>query len=157
MKKQMIAFFKGFKYAYNGIKVTILQERNFRFHLVIAFYVYLFSAFYNFSKIEYVIITMLIGGVLALELVNSAIERCVAKPDKAHDGYAGLAKDMAAGGVLVFAIASAVCGVILFFDIAILQNILQFYKTNLVALAILALTIILNIFFVFKINKKDEV
>ena len=68
-----------------------------RFHLCAAFYVYLFSLFYGFGKTEYILITLMVCGVLALELVNSSLERTVERP--APDRYmtAGVVKDMAAG------------------------------------------------------------
>ena len=54
------------------------------------------------------------AAVLALELVNSAIERAVDKPDTTHWWSAGAAKDMAAGAVLVMAIGTVVVAVCLF-------------------------------------------
>ena len=54
------------------------------------------------------------AAVLALELVNSAIERAVDKPDTTHWWTAGAAKDMAAGAVLVMAIGTVVVAVCLF-------------------------------------------
>ena len=89
-----------------------------RFHLCAAFYVYLFSLFYGFGKTEYILITLMVCGVLALELVNSSLERTVERP--APDRYmtAGVVKDMAAGAVLVFSIGCAVCGAVLFWDVA---------------------------------------
>ena len=55
-----------------------------------------------------------VAAVLALELVNSAIERAVDKPDTTHWWTAGAAKDMAAGAVLVMAIGTVVVAVCLF-------------------------------------------
>ena len=52
-------------------------------------------------------------AVLALELVNSAIERAVDKPDTTHWWTAGAAKDMAAGAVLVMALGTLVVAVCL--------------------------------------------
>ena len=54
------------------------------------------------------------AAVLALELVNSAIERAVDKPDTTHWWTAGAAKDMAAGAVLVMAIGTVIVAVCLF-------------------------------------------
>ena len=85
-----------------------------RFHLCAAFYVYLFSLFYGFGKTEYILITLMVCGVLALELVNASLERTVERP--APDRYmtAGVVKDMAAGaGWLLLGAqlgASLVCG-----------------------------------------------
>ena len=89
-------FVDSFLYAAQGIRTAVREERNMRFHLCAAFYVYLFSLFYGFGKTEYILITLMVCGVLALELVNSAIERAVDKPDTTHWWTAGAAKDMAA-------------------------------------------------------------
>ena len=107
-------FVDSFLYAAQGIRTAVREERNMRFHLCAAFYVYLFSLFYGFGKTEYILITLMVCGVLALELVNSSLERTVERP--APDRYmtAGVVKDMAAGAVLVFSIGCAVCGAVLF-------------------------------------------
>ena len=107
-------FVDSFLYAAQGIRTAVREERNMRFHLCAAFYVYLFSLFYGFDKTEYILITLMVCGVLALELVNSAIERAVDKPDTTHWWSAGAAKDMAAGAVLVMAIGTVVVAVCLF-------------------------------------------
>ena len=100
-------FVDSFLYAAQGIRTAVREERNMRFHLCAAFYVYLFSLFYGFGKTEYILITLMVCGVLALELVNSSLERTVERP--APDRYmtAGVVKDMAAGAVLVFSIGCA--------------------------------------------------
>ena len=101
-------FVDSFLYAAQGIRTAVREERNMRFHLCAAFYVYLFSLFYGFGKTEYILITLMVCGVLALELVNSSLERTVERP--APDRYmtAGVVKDMAAGAVLVFSVGCAV-------------------------------------------------
>ena len=90
--EQLTRFARGFVYAYNGIRAAVQEERNFRFHLCAAFYAFA-AAFW---------------AELALELVNSAIERAVDKPDTTHWWSAGAAKDMAAGAVLVMAVGTLV-------------------------------------------------
>ncbi|MEG0396561.1 MAG: diacylglycerol kinase [Oscillospiraceae bacterium] len=143
-------FFNGFLYAFSGIRRAIKEERNLRFHLCAAFYVYLFSLFYNFGKAEYALITLMVGGVIALELVNSSIERTAAHPEPFRYMTAGAVKDMAAGAVLVFCIAAAICGVILFWDIAVFMKIFEFFKTHLILLALLLASFLILYRFIFK-------
>lgn len=150
----MRRFFKSFVYAKNGIFRAINEERNLRLDLVAAIYVYAFSSFYDFSKIEYIILTFLIGGVIAFELINTSIERAVYKPLEQHYESAGYAKDIAAGGVLVFAIASAVCGVLLFWDIAVFQKIILAFTSNIPLLVILMLSLVASYLFIFR--KEDK-
>lgn len=156
MKKQLIKFFKGFKYAFNGIAATVKSERNFRFHMVTAIYVYALTAFYEFTATEYALITICVFSTLAAEIMNSAIERCAAKPDTEHDAFAGMAKDMAAGSVLVTAIGSAVCGVLLFWDVGVFKKIFAFFTSGFLPPILLAITLVAAFLFVFKSEEKKK-
>ena len=106
----MRRFLRGFRYAWAGIVAAVRTERNFRFHLCAAAYVLWFSQYYTFTRVEYALLALCIGGVMALELVNSAVERAVDKPDTTHWWSAGAAKDMAAGAVLITALGALVIG-----------------------------------------------
>ena len=131
-------FVDSFLYAAQGIRTAVREERNMRFHLCAAFYVYLFSLFYGFGKTEYILITLMVCGVLALELVNSSLERTVERP--APDRYmtAGVVKDMAAGAVLVFSIGCAVCGAVLFWDVAAFRRMFAFFAARPLLAVLLA-------------------
>ena len=89
-------FARGFVYAYNGIRAAIREERNFRFHLCAALYAFVAAYWAQLPAVETALIALCVAAVLALELVNSAIERAVDKPDTTHWWTAGAAKDMAA-------------------------------------------------------------
>lgn len=156
MKRQLVSFFKGFVYAFNGIAATVKSERNFRFHIVTAIYVYAFSAFYEFTATEYALITICVFSVFAAEIMNSAVERCAAKPDKEHDAFAGMAKDMAAGAVLITAFGSAVCGVLLFWNVTVFKKIFAFFTNGFLPLFILLLTLAAAFLFVFKGGEKKK-
>lgn len=64
--------------------------------------------------IEQAILAVVIGGVLALELINTAIERIVDVIFQKYDDQAKIIKDAAAGAVLVFSITAVVVGAIIF-------------------------------------------
>lgn len=66
------------------------------------------------SLLEWMVVIVLIGGMLALEMFNSAIERVVDLATSELHPLAKQAKDMAAGAVLVFAVASAIIGLLIF-------------------------------------------
>lgn len=72
-------FFRGFGYAWSGLVTAVREERNLRFHLVAGAFVLYFSRFYDFTRGERLLLVALICGVVALELVNSSIERAVAR------------------------------------------------------------------------------
>lgn len=150
----MRRFFAGFGYAANGFWAAVKEERNLRFHLCAGAYVLLASLFYSFSRVEYALLFVCIGGVIALELVNSAIERSVESPDPAHWRAAGGAKDMAAGAVLAFSIAAAAVGVALFWQPDVLRAIFGWLLEHPWAMALLAASLVGAWFFVFWPERK---
>lgn len=152
------AFFRSFGYAAKGVYTALREERNMRFHLCAAIYVGLVSAFMGFSAVEYALVAILVCGVMALELVNSAIERAVDAPDPAHWLAAGAAKDMAAGAVLVFSMSAAVCGVLLFWRPARLLAMWEWFLAHLPLLFLLCASLPAAWIFVFcpPWNKKKK-
>ncbi len=110
MKSEIRRFGRGFVYAWNGIRAAVQEERNFRFHLCAACYVAVACVLARLSAVEWALIALCIAGVLGMELMNSAVERAVDKPDTTHWWSAGAAKDMAAGAVLVVALGTLVVG-----------------------------------------------
>lgn len=150
----MKKFLKGFVYAANGIKLALKTERNLRFHLCAAVYVLLASGFYPFGRVEYALLFLCFGGVIALELVNSAVERSVDKPDAAHWQAAGAAKDMAAGAVLAFCVATVGVGVCLFWQAEPFFAMLQWFASHPLAILALAISLVFAAIFVFFPNQK---
>lgn len=110
----MRKFFKAFDYAWSGILFGVKAERNLKFHLAAAIVVLLAGLFTGLSVIEWSIIVLLIGGMLALEMMNAAIECVVDLVTLENHPLAKHAKDLAAGAVLVYAISSVVIGLIIF-------------------------------------------
>lgn len=110
----MRKFFKSFQFAVDGIIHCFKTERNFKIHVLIAFTVVLAGILTGLSPMEWYIISVFIGGVLALELINTAIERMVDLITKEYEPLAKQAKDLAAGAVLGFALASAIVGLLIF-------------------------------------------
>ncbi|MDO5603159.1 MAG: diacylglycerol kinase family protein [Oscillospiraceae bacterium] len=155
MKTQVIKFLRGFGYAFRGIFTAICKERNFRFHLCAGLFVLVLSAFYPFGRAEYLIIILCIAGVMGTELMNTAVERAADKPDGAYSPYAKEAKDIAAGAVLAVSGGAFVCGVWLFWDMAVFHEIALFFSKNLWAAAVGGAYIIASIWFVFGFQKKE--
>ncbi len=112
--KAMQKIFRSFRYAAEGIVYCIKMERNFKVHLLAMILVILAGVWTKISIIEWLIITIFIAGVLALELVNTAIERVVDLTTKEYHPLAKQAKDIAAGAVLIFAIASVIAAIFIF-------------------------------------------
>ena len=114
MRSDLARFARGFVYAWNDIRAAIKEERNFRFHFCAAFYAFVAAYWAELSAVETALIALCVAAVMALELMNSAVERAVDKPDTTHWWTAGAAKDMAAGAVLVMAIGTVIVAVCLF-------------------------------------------
>jgi diacylglycerol kinase (ATP) len=105
---------KSFVYAFAGLRKLISEEHNARIHTVAALAAILLGFLFGISAHEWCIIVLCIGSVIAAEAFNSAIEALADKVETKHDALIGRAKDMAAGGVLITAIASATIGLIIF-------------------------------------------
>ena len=113
MRSEIKRFGRGFVYAWNGIRAAVQQERNFRFHLCATCYTIAACCLAEVSAVEWALIILCIAAVLGMELMNSAIERAVDKPDTTHWWSAGAAKDMAAGAVLIVALGALCIGCVL--------------------------------------------
>jgi diacylglycerol kinase len=105
---------KSFKYAISGIRLGFRQERNMRIHFLIGTLTILAGIYYNISPSEWLAITIIIGLVIAFELINTAIETIVDMITQEFHPLAKVAKDTAAGAVLVLAVTSIVIGLIIF-------------------------------------------
>lgn len=100
--------------ALNGIIYTYSVEINFKIHLLVAVLVLLFSYILELSKMEVIVCILLIGLVLAFELINTVVEMIVDMVEPHEDPLAGMIKDASSGAVLVIAVTSAVIGLIIF-------------------------------------------
>ncbi|MEB3341013.1 diacylglycerol kinase family protein [Okeania sp.] len=99
--------FNSFKYAWAGLSYTFQTQRNFRIHTFIGTLAISLSILLKLQPIETVVILLTIGLVLAMELLNTAIESLVDLTVKQHyHELAKIAKDCAAGAVLVSAIVA---------------------------------------------------
>ena len=97
----------SFKYAWAGLSYAFVTQRNFRIHTVIGTLAISLGVFLHLSAVEISVICITSGLVLALELLNTAIESVVDLTVKqTYHELAKIAKDCAAGAVLISAIAA---------------------------------------------------
>ncbi len=118
---------KSFRCAIKGIVFVVQHERNMRIHIVAALYVAFFSAFYDFSRSEIVLLVITCALVMIFEVLNTSIEVIVDKISPKYSPLAKVAKDAAAGAVLLSAIMAVIVGIALFFDIERFKLILLFF------------------------------
>ncbi|MCP3893477.1 diacylglycerol kinase family protein [Bacteroides sp.] len=105
---------KSFGYAAKGIGNVLCCEHNIWIHLIITLLVVAAGFFFDIQRGEWIALVLCIGLVLAAETFNTAIERLVDLVSPNRHPLAGEVKDIAAGAVLICAIAAAVVGLIVF-------------------------------------------
>ncbi len=99
--------FLSFKYAWAGVRYAFLTQRNFRIHTVIGTLAVSLGLFLRVSAVEMALVTLTCAMVMVLELLNTAIESVVDLTVKqTYHELAKIAKDCAAGAVLISAIAA---------------------------------------------------
>lgn len=123
----LIKFLKGFCCALRGIFYTLKNERHMRIHAVALVYVMFFSVFFNLSAEKYAILLLTGALVIVSEIINSAIESVVDICKNEYSIVAKIAKDMAAGAVLISAIFSVIIAILLFNDMSGYLNIFKFF------------------------------
>lgn len=113
-KKKRNPLYKSFGYALEGIWMGFRKERNLKIHGVVMAVVIAVGLAVKLSAVKWCICLVFFGLVISLELVNTAIEAVVDLVTEERRPLAKLAKDTAAGAVLVAAVLSAVAGCIIF-------------------------------------------
>jgi diacylglycerol kinase (ATP) len=96
----------AFGYAIRGIIIGAWPQRNFRIHLVAAVVVSVTAWWLECNRIEWAILLITMGVVLVSETINTAIETVVDLVSPDYHPFAGRAKDVAAGAVLLAALTA---------------------------------------------------
>jgi diacylglycerol kinase len=105
---------KSFGYAWEGMKLVWSSEQNFRIHTAAAFVAAALGVILSVSVTEWIIIILLIFGMMALETMNTAIEKAVDLVTPEYNPLAKASKDLASAAVLLYAIGSFIIGCIIF-------------------------------------------
>ena len=99
--------FTSFKYAWMGVSYAFLSQRNFRVHVILGTLAIGLGIFLQLSVVEMAIVGLTIGAVLAMELLNTAIESVVdLTVQQSYHELAKVAKDCAAAAVLISSLAA---------------------------------------------------
>lgn len=107
---------ESFNYAISGVIYALKTQRNMKIHFGVAMLVLAVSLFMDFSRIELLLLFFTISLVLVTEMINTSIETTI---DMITDNYhplAKVAKNVAAGAVLISSINAVVVAYLLFFD-----------------------------------------
>ena len=99
----MIGLLRSFGYAFQGVVACLLGERNFRIHTLAGAMAIAMGAYYRLSGTQWAVLLLAIALVLCCEAVNTAVEAAVDLVSPGEHPLAKLAKDCAAGAVLLAA------------------------------------------------------
>jgi diacylglycerol kinase len=104
----------AFGYAFRGILWVVASQRNMKIHLAAAAAVSAAAVWFELSLVEGAVAVLAVALVMVAETINSAIEKVVDLVTPEYHQLARLAKDAAAGAVLLAAFFSVVIGVLVF-------------------------------------------
>ena len=105
---------ESFNFAFEGIIHVLRTQRNMRIHFVVAVVVLVSAVWIGVSKVELIALLLAISFVFITEMINSAIEQAVDVATTSFDPLAKLAKDVAAGAVLIATVNAVAIGYLVF-------------------------------------------
>lgn len=104
----------SFRYAWGGISYAFRSQRNFRIHVFIGLFAIAAAFALRISAVEIAIITLTCGAVMAMELLNTALESVVdLTVQQSYHELAKIAKDCAAAAVMIFALVAVAIALLL--------------------------------------------
>lgn len=118
----------SFNYSIEGILYAVRTQRNMRIHMIAALAVLTICFFYDISKTELLIILLSVTMVITAELINTAIEASIDATTNYYHPLAKIAKNVAAGAVLVTAINALAVGYIIFWNKLVYINFMVINK-----------------------------
>lgn len=101
-------FLRSFVYAWRGVVYAVRTQRNMRVHIALAILAIALGIFLRISAVEFATIFVAITGVFITEMINTVAEACVDLATQTYHPLARVAKDVAAGAVLVASILAVV-------------------------------------------------
>jgi diacylglycerol kinase (ATP) len=110
------AILQSLNWAFEGVIHVLRTQRNMRIHFALATAVLILAFSYGVTKLELMALLVAISFVLIAEMVNTAIEATIDLATTSFDPLAKIAKDIAAGAVLIAAVNAIVVGYLVFAD-----------------------------------------
>lgn len=105
----------SFRFAIEGIKLALKSERNLRIHLVLAIIIIALAILVRVSASDLAVLLLVISLVISTELINTAIEAVIDLVSPKWHHLAKVAKDTAAGAVLVTAVFAVAIGLLILY------------------------------------------
>src|SRR5437867_4593652 len=110
----MDSLLASFGFAFAGLAYCFRTQRNFRIHIAIAVVMSVVGVFLGLSWVEWAVFAAMVVLVLSAEMANTMIESLVDLVTTEYHPLAGIAKDVAAGIVLLTAMGAVVVGLFIF-------------------------------------------
>lgn len=135
----------SFNWAFDGIVHALRHERNMWIHFAIAGLVLIAGLFFALSRLEVVALLVAISFVLITEMLNTAVEHIVDLITDANDPRAKIAKDVAAGAVLVAAVNAVAVAYLVFYDkiTSVPYTVLSRLRTSPIDITVIALILVI--------------
>jgi diacylglycerol kinase (ATP) len=105
---------ESFNYAFEGVIHVLRTQRNLRVHFLIAAAVLIAAVAVGVTRFELIALLLAIAFVLITEMINTAIEHTIDVATTTFDPMAKLAKDIAAGAVLIASVTAVAIGYLVF-------------------------------------------
>ncbi len=113
-KKGFKRFLKSFKYSIEGLKYAYKNEQSLLIHFIATVLAIILGLTFKISHMEWAVLCIALGVVLASELINTAIEATVDLITLEINPLAKIAKDCGSAATFVFSMIAAVIGIIIF-------------------------------------------
>ncbi|MBP7176346.1 MAG: diacylglycerol kinase family protein [Thermoclostridium sp.] len=110
---------KSFQYALQGLKAAYIGEKNFRIHCIAVVLVVICGVLFGLSIERWVLLVLTIAFVLVCEVFNTVAETLADMITQEYSPQAKKVKDLAAGAVLISAIAAVLVGAFIFIEPAL--------------------------------------
>ena len=105
---------ESFNYAIEGVIHVLRTQRNMRIHFAVAVVVLVIAVAVGVSRVELIVLLLSITFVLVAEMINTAVEGTIDAATTSFDPMAKLAKDIAAGAVLIASVNAVAVGYLVF-------------------------------------------
>ncbi|MFH1822754.1 MAG: diacylglycerol kinase family protein [Patescibacteria group bacterium] len=106
--------FKSFQYSFRGLIKTFKEEQNLKIQTLAAALIILLGWYFSINRFEWLVLILVIGLVILMEIINSALERATDVLKPRINGYVKEIKDIMAAAVMLASIMAAVIGLIIF-------------------------------------------
>lgn len=151
-ERQRSTLLSSFNFAFQGLVYVFRHQRNMRIHMTLAVLVLLGSLFFDLTRLELLAVVFAIAFVFVAEMLNTAIEAAIDLVTSSFDPMAKIAKDVAAGAVLVAAVNSLAVAYLVFADKAadLSVNVLSSVRRSPAHLTFIALLVTVLLVIVLK-------